>query len=443
MGANAQVKMSSRTQYSRYLGDFRGVDFSSSPAMVAQNRFSYLKNMWKDYESEQGQAIETMPGYRVVLSALAGKGKIYNIYEYRDSLMVKCGKSLYCCKFDEHGNRLEILPNGNAIVWTLSDAPITGFVFNNDFWFLDGKDYYRYTYGEASVYHAPSVAYIPTTYIDGEEYEQRNILTSRFKEKAFVGGKAIKETAASTSSEGLTYTILDERQAVMITGCTQKHDTLIIPDKMTVDEKEYPVEVIQSAIGVQNNIYEGSFVGYPCKILSLPEGIEVGNGAFSGCYNLDTIVVRQSTLKTPAHGFFASRAFRNCTKLQKICFYSTKITPESGSEYWSMTLSSNCFPPVADYTSPNIQVYFNQSGNELIKISGWSNLPLKYDEDGNFTNFTENTVYSGVAGSYRSGGVSTVLSMAPPTAMRFPFRNKSSMRQSAGDYRRRLKIGRM
>ena len=48
MGANAQVKMSSRTQYSRYLGDFRGVDFSSSPAMVAQNRFSYLKNMWKD-----------------------------------------------------------------------------------------------------------------------------------------------------------------------------------------------------------------------------------------------------------------------------------------------------------------------------------------------------------------------------------------------------------
>lgn len=400
MGANAQVKMSSRTQYSRYLGDFRGVDFSSSPAMVAQNRFSYLKNMWKDYESGQGQAIETMPGYRVVLSALAGKGRICSIHEYRDSLMVKCGTSLYFCKFDNHGNNLTVGNTGNPVATGLGIGAITGFVFNNDFWFLDGKNYYKYTYGETSVYSASSVAYVPTTYIDGEEYEQRNILTGRFKEKAFVGGKAINETEASTGSEGLTYTILDERSVIMITGCTKKHDTLIIPDKIAVDGKEYPVGAIQSASGVQNNVYNDSFVGYPCKILSLPEGITVGNGAFSDCYNLETIVVRQSSIKTPEQGFFASKAFRNCTKLQKIYFYSTKITTESGSEYWSMSFSPNCFPPISDYTSPNVQIYFNQSGSELKTISNWSSLPFKYDENGNYTNFTENTVYSGIAGFY-------------------------------------------
>jgi hypothetical protein len=398
MGANAQVKMSSRTQYSRYLGDFRGVDFSSSPAMVAQNRFSYLKNMWKDYESKQGQAIETMPGYRIVLSALAGKGKIYSIHEYRDCVMVKCGKALYCCKFGTNGMTIE--PSGSPVARDLNDGPITGFVFNNDFWFLDGKDYCHYTYGKTSLEYATGIAYVPTTYIDGEEYEQRNILTNRFKEKAFVGGKAIKETKASTGSKGLTYTIFDERQVVMITGCTQKHDTLIIPDQITVDGKEYPVDSIQSAYGSQNNVYEGSFVGYPCRILSLPEGITVGNGAFSDCYNLDTIVVRKSSLKTPGRGFFATKAFRNCTKLQNIYFYSTKITPESGSEYWSMSFNSDCFPPVADYTS-DIQIYFNQSLGELVKIPEWSSLPLKTAEEADyFTNFTDNTVYSGLAGSY-------------------------------------------
>ena len=193
MGANAQVKMSSRTQYSRYLGDFRGVDFSSSPAMVAQNRFSCLKNMWKDYESKQGQAIETMPGYRIVLSALAGKGKIYSIHEYRDCVMVKCGTSLYFCKFDNHGNNLTVGNTGNPVATGLKSGVITGFVFNNDFWFLDGKQYYCYTYGNSSCVTVTSSAYVPTTYIDGEEYEQRNILTNKFREKVFFGGKAIEE----------------------------------------------------------------------------------------------------------------------------------------------------------------------------------------------------------------------------------------------------------
>ena len=95
----------SKSQYSRYLGDFRGVDFSSSPAMVEPNRFSYLKNLWKDYESEQGQAIETIPGFRVIMSDLEGLGTIHSIYEYRDAVMVKCGTFLYFCKYNEQKDR--------------------------------------------------------------------------------------------------------------------------------------------------------------------------------------------------------------------------------------------------------------------------------------------------------------------------------------------------
>jgi hypothetical protein len=55
---------SQRSEYNTYYGDFRGVDFSSDHSLVSPNRFAYLVNMYKDYKSKTGNAIETIPGYR-------------------------------------------------------------------------------------------------------------------------------------------------------------------------------------------------------------------------------------------------------------------------------------------------------------------------------------------------------------------------------------------
>ena len=55
---------SQRSEYNTYYGDFRGVDFSSDHSLVSPNRFAYLVNMYKDYKSKNGTAIETIPGYR-------------------------------------------------------------------------------------------------------------------------------------------------------------------------------------------------------------------------------------------------------------------------------------------------------------------------------------------------------------------------------------------
>ena len=54
----------SRDEYSRYYGDFRGVDFSSDHTQVHDQRLAYSVNMFKDYQSGEGQAIETIPGFR-------------------------------------------------------------------------------------------------------------------------------------------------------------------------------------------------------------------------------------------------------------------------------------------------------------------------------------------------------------------------------------------
>ena len=54
----------SRDEYTRYYGDFRGVDFSSDHTQVHPQRLAYLVNMYKDYRSGEGSSLETIPGFR-------------------------------------------------------------------------------------------------------------------------------------------------------------------------------------------------------------------------------------------------------------------------------------------------------------------------------------------------------------------------------------------
>lgn len=56
--------LGNKTVYNRYFGDFRGVDFSSDHTQVNDARLSYLVNMYRDYRSGQGKALETIPGFR-------------------------------------------------------------------------------------------------------------------------------------------------------------------------------------------------------------------------------------------------------------------------------------------------------------------------------------------------------------------------------------------
>ena len=71
--------MEKRTEYSRYYGDFRGVDFSSDHTLVHESRFPYLVNMYKDYAAGGGQGIETVPGFRRRFAAPNG-GRIHGIH---------------------------------------------------------------------------------------------------------------------------------------------------------------------------------------------------------------------------------------------------------------------------------------------------------------------------------------------------------------------------
>lgn len=83
-----------RDQYNSYYGDFRGVDFSSDHTQVHPNRLAYSLNMYKDYQSALGNAIETIPGFRRMF--YAGVGTVHGIHALDDkNVLVHVGTNLY------------------------------------------------------------------------------------------------------------------------------------------------------------------------------------------------------------------------------------------------------------------------------------------------------------------------------------------------------------
>ena len=64
MATTRKNLLTSRDVYNAYYGDFRGVDFSSDHTQVHKQRLAYAVNMFKDYQSGQGQALETIAGFR-------------------------------------------------------------------------------------------------------------------------------------------------------------------------------------------------------------------------------------------------------------------------------------------------------------------------------------------------------------------------------------------
>ena len=168
-----------RSEYTRAFGGFRGVDLSSELHAVEGGRFTYLRNMWRDYESGQGDAVETIPGYRFLHNF---GGCINGIFHYRrrsgqDFVVVHAGTKLYRFSNDD---RDAIDSDKLWFADGMVDAPSNAFIFADKLYLLDGEHYYRLDDDKLDM--VSDIAYVPCTYIDGVEYEQRNMLTNRVTE---------------------------------------------------------------------------------------------------------------------------------------------------------------------------------------------------------------------------------------------------------------------
>ena len=149
---------------SRVYSNFRGVDFRGEEINLKRTPDSL--NVWKDYK--ETESIRTRPGMAL---NTAFSEPVYGVFFYNGAMLVHSGTKLYKVV---NGAKVELFSGLNA---SASDS----FVFENVWYFKDGKNYLQYD-GSAV---KPVVGYVPTTSIGrkpgggGTIHEDVNMLTGR------------------------------------------------------------------------------------------------------------------------------------------------------------------------------------------------------------------------------------------------------------------------
>ena len=289
---------SDKSEYSVIYDDMHGVDFSSDGSNISRKRFSYVENMYKDYDSGGAGFIESIPGYRKIFNA---KARIIGMYSYitesnKTMLVIHEGTSLY--ELDT-----ENLNSGEYIVTSgLMEEEYAVYSYDGAMYFMNGhnvfviSEKFRGSLGNSS----PEI-YIPTTYINNKEYEQRNLLTRFFREKTIISSP----DAYAFASEGLKYKIIDEdNKSCQITGIDSSASSLYIPSRIMIADTYYKVKEIGFAAFRNNDTIKKCYIA---------EGVvTIGAAAFCNCKKLESITLPDSVR------YIGDAAFSDCSSLKKL-----------------------------------------------------------------------------------------------------------------------------
>lgn len=205
------------TRYQR----FRGVDFSTDPALVDASRSPFAPNLISD----AGGMPEKRPGWRTLLQLEAG-ARVNGLWraelEGETVYLAHCGTKLYKWSQtgydeEEQGPRIPYgkpgwQPEGTAQLLRsgLKNGPSTAFVMGGKCYILTGGEYLVYgkftENGPAELRDGAAEATVPTTRIGanpsggGAAYQQVNLLTGKRKNTFYADGTS---TAYQLDAENL------------------------------------------------------------------------------------------------------------------------------------------------------------------------------------------------------------------------------------------------
>ena len=253
--------------------------------------------MYRDYGGEGGGVIESIPGFRKIASL--GK-RINGIFNHKclgkEYLLLHAGDTLYRTEISESFSDPE--PVG-----TLTDAKSQGFSEGECFYILDTAAIYKLGGSTAleKIERGSKDIYVPTTYLDGVEYESRNLLTEAFREEFTL----TDPWDSSFGTADVNYVITDPvARYCAVSGVFEGFGgQLYIPRYVKIGEVKYRVkEILSGALDGESGIYSvriadgvekiGEYAFRSCRGLTsvtIPDSVtEIGNGAFSGCTALST-----------------------------------------------------------------------------------------------------------------------------------------------------------
>ena len=290
------VKKKSYGDYTVSYRNFRGVDFTGDGSEISKSRFSYLENMYKDYDADGGAVTESVPGFRKI--AALGK-KVNGIYlrasmTGEEHVVVHAGDGIYTFALkdrDEIGTLTPIAKVKNGKSHAINHK--------GKLYLFDGEGITVIGDGTAKriLNGEDEEIYVPTTFVGGEEYEQRNLLTDRFKEKIFI----TRVTDYGHGTPGLKYRIISETERTAGVCATDiSVESINVPSSIILDGKTYRVtEIGDSAFRGNNTI----------KNLTISSGVErIGRLAFCKCENLKSVVTSDSIKEIGNSAFYGCKS---------------------------------------------------------------------------------------------------------------------------------------
>ncbi len=297
MAVKSKNYLGSKSEFTCSYKDMLGVDFSSDGSGISTRRFSYLENMYRDYDGAGASVTESIPGFRKILETGERINGIYSRFG-RDAevhIIVHAGSHLYTFPLGKIDTCHDITP-----IFELSDTKSHARAFGDVLYLFDGAGIIAVSGdGAVRVSDDASVApYVPTTYLNGKEYEQRNLLTRRFFERNFIG--SCSEFGHGT--RGLTYEILSEEDgSAILTSDGTTSGVVYIPSSVRINGRPYTVtEIGANAFRSNRNI----------TAVHISDGVKtIGKQAFYRCSSLQTVMTPDSIEE------ICTSAFEGCVAL--------------------------------------------------------------------------------------------------------------------------------
>lgn len=313
----------SSSEYSVSYKDMLGVDLSTDGFGISPRRFAYAENMYKDYEGFGAAVTESVPGFRKILSTGGCINGIYSRFGKNGEVyvVVHSADKLYSFLLSDIDSASSAKP-----IFTLANRKSHARAYADSLYVFDGdgivlvNDRGAFRVGESS----EAMPYVPTTYLDGEEYEQRNLLTESFIERTFIGSCS----DFGHGTRGFSYEILSDTAAtaILTSGAGAVGD-VYVPSSVRINGRLFFVTEIgdrafRSNTGIRSvSISEGiTKIGrqafYKCTSLRevlTPDSIEeIGSSAFEGCTALESFHLGGGLQR------FGSKCFEGCGKLIEI-----------------------------------------------------------------------------------------------------------------------------
>ena len=324
MSYSSSKKYSSASEYNVIYSDFKGVDFSENGSRISPNRLSYAENMYRDYDRGGANTIESIPGYRKIYDC---KKKVNGLYSYKNSenedvLVIHAGNELYSIPISDVDTCERV-----SVFSGVSDLKGASYASGSALFVLDGTELFMISDAfSGRIRETSSEVYVPTTHVDGTEYEQRNLLTGYFYEQYTTPSEELHAFA----TKGLRYVVTDvEKNECSVSGITGEASSIYVPSRVKIGSSYYHVKGVEAYAFADNKsitechiasgvsyLGEGAFKNCTSlALVALPDTVAlISDLCFKGCSSLLRLYIGAS-LKS-----ISETAFDGCDSLECVCY---------------------------------------------------------------------------------------------------------------------------